>query len=128
MKKAILALFAAVALAGAQPSGSKVYVVTFDPNSTIRMSATELSVLYESELRPRVAAQIAEAIAALPPAGITQATLDAAIADARAQVLQATFQQMVAADTATAHNLEQQMLTRLTAGLQLRLTELQETP
>ena len=128
MKNLLALIGTVVVLAGAQPSSHKVYVVTFDPNSTIRMAGTELSVLYETDIRPLVAAQIAEALVALPPSGISQATLDAAILAARTQFLQQSQVQWSAADTAMARLLEQQMLTRLMVELQARLAEIEGAP
>ena len=124
MKPFVSILALSVILLAGQPTPKKVYIVTFDPNSTIRMAATDVNDLYETELKPLIAAQIAQALAALPPSGISQATLDAAILAARTQFLQQSQVQWSTADTAMARSLEVQMLTMFRDEVNARLAQL----
>ncbi len=126
MKKLILILGLTVVLSAAQPT-MRLSTFTVDPNNVLlTVRGIDVATLYDAEFRPRVQAQIDAALAALPPNGITQTALDAAILAARTQILQQSQVQWSAADIATARLLEQQMLTRLTAELQARLAELNQ--
>jgi hypothetical protein len=124
MKRAIILIAGMVVLVSAQSPTTQLATYSLvDGKLTIDKLGAD--ALYEQEMRARVAAQITEALG-LMPVPVSQATLDAAITTARTQILQQVFQQMSAADTATARNLEVQMLTRLAAELQARLAELNQ--
>ncbi len=116
----VVALTATALLAGSASEPTQTYLnaISIDPNDVVTMRKVAISQLYEAEIRSRVAAQIAEAIAALPtgtdPVAV-QALIDASVAPAIA----ASEQRQATAITQARQQMQQLMVDADKANLAL---------